>query len=64
MWHLNDLKDGLEVWKGVLESKGLRVNVKKTKMMSNGVNARKSSIEGEFPCAVCGKSVGSNSILC
>ena len=63
MRHLNGWNDGLEVWKGVMESKGLRVNVKKTKMMSNSVNTGKVTMEGKFPCAVCRKSVGSNCIL-
>ena len=47
-----------------MESKGLRVNVKKTKIMSNSVNTGKVTIEGYFPCSVCRKSLGSNSILC
>ena len=46
-----------------MESKRLRVNVKKTKMMSNSVNTGKVTTEGKFPCAVCRKSVGSSSIL-
>ena len=46
-----------------MESKGSRVNVKKTKIMSNSVNTGKVTIEGKFPCAVCRKFVGSNCIL-
>ena len=39
--------------KGELESNGLRVNVKKTKMILSSGNAGKVTIEGKFPCAVC-----------
>ena len=50
-------------WKSALESKGLKVNVNKTKAMSLGgklkaVDARKD------PCAVCGKRVMRNAIQC
>ena len=49
-----------------MESKGLGVNVNKTKMMISCENAGtgKVALEGKFPCAVCRKGVGSNSILC
>ena len=49
------LKGRLEAWKGALELKGLKVNVRKTKM--------KVIIEGKFPYAVCRIGLGSNSIL-
>ena len=39
--------------KGELESNGLRVNVKKTKMILSSGNAGKVTIEGKSPCAVC-----------
>ena len=35
------LKGRLEAWKGALGSKGLRVNVKKTKMMISNKKCRK-----------------------
>ena len=49
--------------KGELESKGMRVNVKETKMKLNIENSGKVTIEDKFPCAVCRKGIGSNSIL-
>ena len=61
---LEDPKGRLEAWKGASESKGLRVNVEKTKMKIIGENVGKVTIEGWFPCAVYRKSVASNSILC
>ena len=54
----------LEAWKGILETKGLRVNVKKTRVMITSKNTEKLTEEGKFPLAVWRKSVGSNSILC
>ena len=42
----------------------MRVNVKKTKTMISSENTGKVTIEGKFPCAVCRKGVGSNSIPC
>ena len=50
---LKDLKGRLEVWRRALESKRLRVNVKKTKMIISSQNAGKVKIEGKFSCAVC-----------
>ena len=55
---LEDLKGRLGAWKRALESKWLRVNVKKTKMISSE-NSGKVTIEGKFPCAVFRKGVGS-----
>ena len=57
---LESLKGSLEAWKGALESKGLRVNVKKTKKMISSENAGKATMEGMFPCTVCRKGGGSN----
>ena len=53
----------MEAWNGALESKGLRVNIKKTKMKINSENAGQVTVEDKFPYAVCRKGVGSNSIL-
>ena len=59
---MEDLKERFWNWKNVLESKGLKVNTRKTKLMV-------SSWEGELfkskidPCGVCGKKVMANSVL-
>jgi hypothetical protein len=39
-----------------MEAKGMKVNLAKTKVMWMG--SRK------FPCAICGRGVGSNFMLC
>ncbi|KAK3868503.1 hypothetical protein Pcinc_026104 [Petrolisthes cinctipes] len=54
----------LKTLRKALESKGLRVNVTKTKVMISGCNVGKPPEKGKFPCSVCGKGVGSNSIFC
>ena len=61
---LEGLKGKLEAQKGALESKGLRVNVKKTKIMISSENDGMVKTEDKFSCAVYRKGVGSNSILC
>ena len=38
---LGGLKDRTEAWKRALESIGLNINYKKTKMITSGENARK-----------------------
>ena len=53
-----------EAWKSGMESKGLRVNSKKTKFMVSGVGLGKLRDSGAFPCDVCRTGVGANSILC
>lgn len=51
-------------WKREMESKGLKVNIEKTKMMISG-NKEDSPVQtGRYPCGVCGRGVGVNSILC
>ena len=51
-------------WRNVLESKGLKVNISKTKVMRCARDGapKKAAVD---PCSVCGKRVGVNSIpLC
>ena len=62
---LGELKVRLKNWKNGLEEKGLRVNVGKTKVLCSRNDVSKSKIASvKFPCGVCMKSVGANSILC
>ena len=60
---LAELIEKLESWKSAMESKGLRVNLKKTKVMISGSEVGKNRDEGRYPCAVCRKGVGNNSIV-
>ena len=60
---MENLKMKFFKWKEVFESKGLKVNLKKIKVMV-------SSSKGEVlkrkvdPCAKCGKRVMANSVIC
>ena len=47
-----------------MESKGLRVNMKKTKFMVSGPGLDLLCDSGALPCAVCPSGVGVNSIQC
>ena len=58
------LVEKLQMWKDGLEDKGLRVNVDKTKVMCCTVIAEETVDSCKYPCGVCRKSVGCNSILC
>ena len=62
---LDELLEKFRVWKTNLETKGLlRVNVGKKKIMVKANNAPKPVETSKFPCGVCNKGVGSNSIKC
>ena len=60
---LEDLRERLQRWRSVLEGKGLKVNVGKTKMMVSGTEGEITSSKID-PCGVCGKRVGSNAVCC
>lgn len=47
-------------WKEGMETKDLRVNVKKTKVIISGVGEGKVVKSGRWPRAACKKSVGSS----
>ena len=50
--------------KAELRVKGLKVNTKKTKIMISKPGASPVQKTGKYPCSVCSKGVGSNSIQC
>ena len=47
-----------------MESKGLRVNIGKTKIKKSGTNEGPVFVSGKYSCGVCNKGVGRNSIYC
>ena len=53
VWLFEGLKGRLDFWKGALESKGLTVNVKKTKMIISSESSEKVTSKGKFPCSDC-----------
>jgi hypothetical protein len=54
----------LEAWKSALEEGGMKVNTTKTKVIEFGIGLKGKTESGRYPCGVCGKGVGTNSILC
>ena len=62
---LDSLRDKLKKWKDVLELKGLKVNIGKTKITCSSHDAKKPIRKSaNHPCGVCYKGVGANSIFC
>ena len=53
-----------ECWKEGVELKGLRVNTSKTKVMCCKVRSGQMENSRKWPCGVCRKGVGANSIVC
>ena len=58
------LIETLQKWKKGMEMKGLGKNIGKTKVMRCQVSRGQVEDSGQFPCNVCRKRVGRNSILC
>ena len=52
------------VWKREMENRGLKVNINMTKLMVIGREPAVRPQRGRYPCGVCGKRVGANSIWC
>ena len=50
-------------WNGAFESKLLKVNLEKTKLVVSGAEGE-VSVSKVDPCSICGKQVMANSVLC
>ena len=61
---LEECVEHVKAWKKGLESKGLHVNMTKTKFMASGLRLDILHDSGKFPCAVCRTGVGRSSIRC
>ena len=61
--NLEDLRERFQWWRGALESKGMKTNIRKTKIMVSGAEGEtvRSKVD---PCGICGKRVMSNAVLC
>src|SRR5580698_5591187 len=60
----DQLVEKIKRWKQGLEERGLRVNMGKTKVLKCRVRAGQKEDSGKWPCGICRKGVGSNSIYC
>ena len=54
----------MTVWKNGLESKRMKVDMGKTKVMISGGDLHTLQTSGKYPCAVFRKCVAKNSIFC
>ena len=54
----------LNEWKDNVKSKGMRANMNKTKVMISGERQTVRQKDVRWPCEVCSKGVGSNSLQC
>ena len=59
-----DLIKRLNEWKNNVENRGMRVNMNKTKVVISGERQKPVQKAARWPCGVCGRGVGSNSIQC
>ena len=62
--NLDKLEERYCAWKNGMEIKGLRVNMAKTKVMASGIGEGPVFTSGKYPCGVCRKGVGVNSVYC
>ena len=60
----DDLITRLNEWKDNVKNRGMRVNMNKTKVMISGEWQKKMQKAAGWPCGVCGKGDGNNSIQC
>ena len=51
-------------WSRAMELRGMKVNIGKTKLLVSGKSSVRPISSGQYPCAVCNRGVGANSILC
>jgi len=59
---IEELKDRILKWKRGMEAKGLTVNVGKTNVIIGGEGAVEVVGTSKWPCGVCSKGVGRNSL--
>ena len=60
----NNLIKRLNEWKDFVENRGVRVNMNKTKIVIIGEWQKVMQKAVRWPCGVCGRGVGNNSIQC
>ena len=58
------LRDKIAKWKSGSEAKCLKMNTGKTKVMFSCSMKDKMEEKGKWPCGVCKKEIGNNSISC
>ena len=61
---LDGLLNQFCTWKDSFDSKRLRVNMSKTKILASNPLIERQVNPSKYPCCLCKKGVGSNSIFC
>ena len=51
-------------WRRAVERRGLKVNLEKAKMMVTEGEVGDVVGVGRYPCGLCGRGVGANSVMC
>ena len=59
-----EVEEQFHHWKAALERRGLKINIGKTKILVSGKEGLTPLPSGQYPCAVCARGVGANSVLC
>jgi len=60
---MDEFRENFDQWKRAFESKGMLVNLGKTKLMVSGIDEETPDSKVD-PCGVCGERVMANSVLC
>ena len=60
---MEELRENFDEWREAFESKGMRVNLGKTKLMVSGMEEETFDSKID-PCGMCGTKVMPNSVLC
>ena len=60
---MEDLREKFQKWRAAFKSKGIKVNLRKTKLMVSGSEGEMIKSKTD-PCGMCGKRVMANSVLC
>ena len=61
---LEELEERYLAWKNNMERQCLKVDIEKTKVMESGTNEALVFALSKYPCSVCIKRVGVNSVYC
>jgi hypothetical protein len=59
-----EVVEAFEMWRDAMAGVGFKVNTGKTKIMVTGKKIEENVEVGRYPCGVCGRGVGANSVLC
>jgi hypothetical protein len=59
-----EVVEAFEMWRDEMAGMGFKVNTGNTKIMVTGKKIDENVEVRRYPCGVCGRGVGANSVLC